>query len=63
MKLLLIFLALSSTFVVNWAKDVKCESEGCFEVIKLFAELLEQKINATDAVSKNQTINPISVTH
>ena len=33
-------------------KDLKCETEGCYEVIKVFADLLEEKINASDAVSK-----------
>ena len=35
----------------NLAKELKCDNGGCYEVIKTFVELLEQKINATDIVS------------
>lgn len=52
MKFLLLLLALSTLFVDHLARNVICENEGCYEVIKSFAELLEKKINETDAVSK-----------
>jgi len=29
---------------------LKCEDEGCYEVIKTFVKLLEDKINETDKV-------------
>lgn len=32
-------------------KELKCENEGCYEVIKTFVKLLEEKINETDKVS------------
>lgn len=55
MKFLLIFIIFSSSLVVSWTESVKCESEGCYEVIKFFADLLEKKIHAIDAVSKKIT--------
>jgi hypothetical protein len=32
-------------------EELKCETEGCYEVIKTFVKLLEEKINETDKVS------------
>lgn len=52
MKIVLIFLAFASLFGDLRSQRVLCENEGCYEVIKTFAELLEKKINETDAVSK-----------
>lgn len=51
MNSLIIFVFLAASFGGNQMKELKCESEGCYEVIKVFAELLEQKISASDAVS------------
>lgn len=45
MKFLLVLLAISA------AQGLKCQNEGCYEAIKHFSELLEQKIVATEAVS------------
>lgn len=51
MKVWLIFFIISFSLLEIQTTDPKCENGGCYEVIKTFAELLEQKINATDAVS------------
>jgi hypothetical protein len=51
MKFLLVLFAFSSRFVIHGLRDVECNNEGCYELVKHFAELLEQKIIATDAVS------------
>lgn len=53
MKIFLIFLIIVFVLPENQSNDWKCGSKGCYEVIKTFAELLEHKINATDAVSQN----------
>jgi hypothetical protein len=52
MKILLIFVFLVFGIDFNSANDVKCNNGGCYEVVKVFAELLEKKINETDAVSE-----------
>lgn len=52
MKFWLIFLIFSLSILENSGEDLKCEGGGCYEVIKTFAELLEQKIIETDAVSE-----------
>lgn len=52
MKFLIILLTFTSPFTFDWLVTAKCENEGCYEVIKTFAELLAKKINETDAVSK-----------
>lgn len=53
----LILLILSATFLFQKSLSIpfdeellKCENEGCYEVIKTFAKLLEEKINETDKV-------------
>lgn len=53
MKFVLFFLFFTSVFVEIWMKKYECKSEGCYEVIKTFAELLEKKINESNAVSPN----------
>lgn len=37
--------------------ELKCGNKGCYEVIKLFAKLLEEKINETDKVSCRTLVN------
>lgn len=37
---------------VKGEEELKCENEGCYEVIKTFVKLLEEKINETDKVSE-----------
>lgn len=46
--LLISFIILSSQ---GTGLELKCEDEGCYEVIKTFVKLLEDKINETDKVS------------
>lgn len=36
----------------NDAQIIKCENKGCYEVIKVFRELLTAKISESDAVSE-----------
>ena len=55
MKTLLILILFWGGITENTAEDVRCTNEGCYEVVKVFAELLEKKITETDAVS-NKTI-------
>jgi hypothetical protein len=46
------FIIFTCFIVENTAKEVlKCENKGCYEVIKVFTELLTTKINESDAVS------------
>lgn len=49
--------------VENSAQNLKCEDKGCYEVVKVFAELLEQKVSETDIVSKKQTKIKPNLTH
>lgn len=59
MKFKAIIFLISSATILNLHKtlsnvtkrELKCENEGCYEVIKTFAQLLEEKINETDKVS------------
>jgi hypothetical protein len=54
MKIVKILLAILFAFKVSnnvFGESLKCENEGCYEVIKTFAKLLEEKINETDKVS------------
>jgi hypothetical protein len=51
MKILIVFLVFWSGIT---ALDVRCRDEGCYEVVKVFAELLERKIMETDAVSEQR---------
>ena len=41
---------------------LKCEDEGCYEVIKTFVKLLEDKINETDKVREKYENNFCSQT-
>ncbi|KAG5678166.1 hypothetical protein PVAND_007859 [Polypedilum vanderplanki] len=53
MKIIIITLILSFAFIfkkVASKESLKCENEGCYEVIKTFAKLLEEKINETDKI-------------
>lgn len=52
MKVLLI-LVISTFFLAENVKSqfIKCENKGCYEVIKVFRELLTAKISESDAVS------------
>lgn len=57
MKLQAIIFLISSATILHKAltngaeEELKCETEGCYEVIKTFVRLLEEKINETDKVS------------
>lgn len=51
MKILVILLAFSTLFVEHLTKDLSCKNGGCYEAIKTLAEMLENKITETDAVS------------
>lgn len=52
MKIFLVLLLFWNGIVENSAQNLKCEDKGCYEVVKVFAELLEKKINETDIVSQ-----------
>lgn len=47
----ILFLSIHKSLANVTKKELKCENEGCYEVIKTFAQLLEEKINETDKVS------------
>lgn len=57
MKLKAIFFLITSATILHQARinatenEFKCETEGCYEVIKTFVKLLNEKINETDKVS------------
>lgn len=51
MKFLLVLVAIGACFVADGLQDVKCHEGGCYELIKHFAELLEERIIVTEAVS------------
>lgn len=52
MKVLLILVILTFYLAENVTSQIiKCENKGCYEVIKVFRELLTAKISESDAVS------------
>lgn len=52
MNLIIGQLILIVSFIItqSYGDVLKCEDEGCYEVIKTFFKLLEDKINETDKV-------------
>jgi hypothetical protein len=51
MKSPLIVLFFVLPFTIHADEKLKCENEGCYEVIKTFVKLLDEKINEIDKVS------------
>ena len=45
-----LILLVSFIITQSYSDELKCEDEGCYEVIKTFVKLLEDKINETDKV-------------
>lgn len=52
---------LLSCFQIALNNDAKCKDEGCYEVIKTLAELLEQRIKETDKVKLLLSLTQIVV--